>query len=423
MLRPVTDQKETDKAPENQRLTGVQLKALAAAFLGWTFDGLDGYLYVLVATRFVGQLIDKAPDDPDTKFKATLIQSVFLIGWAVGGALFGRIGDRLGRAKTLTLTVLTYALFTGLCFFAQTWWHLLIFRFVAALGIGGEWAAGSALVSETLPKRHRVWGSAVLQSGYMVGCIMASITTGVMSSLDPKWVFVVGVLPAFLTVFIRRAVPEPESWKSAARHEDMPPVSALFAPGVRKTTLLLSAFTSVAMVISWAFLFFVPMIVLSLPQIKDWTPGEKSAFNSQVSIVYFTVCIAANFVATGLARRFGYRVSFFIMLAMGMVCFFYGFSRELSTTNIYWVTCGAMFFGLGFFGNFPLYIPPLFPTLVRTLGAGFTYNVGRLISAGGVFFLGDIAKHYGPTKAVWAIGFVFIPGLILTFFLPEPKER
>ncbi|MEK6702067.1 MAG: MFS transporter [Planctomycetota bacterium] len=421
----MTDQTQTDNPPDNERLTGVQIKALGAAFLGWAFDGLDGYLYVMVAGQFVGQLLGKGPKDPETTSKATIIMSVFLVGWAVGGAVFGRIGDRLGRAKTLTLTVLTYAVFTGVCFFAQTWWHLLIFRFVAALGIGGEWAAGSALVSETLPKRHKVWGSAVLQSGYMVGCILASITTGVMSSyqLEPKWVFVVGVLPAFLTVFIRRAVPEPESWKAAAKHEAMPPVTALFAPGIRRTTLLLSAFTSVSMLISWSYLFFVPFIVQRLPETLSWTAEQKSALVSRVSIVYFLVCIAANFVATGLSRRYGYRASFFIMLSLGMFFFLYGFSRELNTTNIYWVTSGAMFFGLGYFGNFPLYIPPLFPTLVRTLGSGFTYNVGRLVSAVGVFFLGDIVNKYGPTQAVWATGFMFIPGLILTFFLPEPKER
>lgn len=410
-------------APESSRLTPLQIKALAAAFLGWAFDGLDGYLYVMVASRFVGQLIQKAPNDAETIEKVTIIQAVFLVGWAVGGAVFGRIGDRVGRARTLTLTVLTYAIFTGLSFFATEWWHLLIFRFVAALGIGGEWAAGSALVSETLPARHKVWGSALLQSGYMTGCIMAVLTVGFMRHLDPKWVFVVGVLPAFLTVFIRRAVPEPEGWQAAAKDQKLPSVTALFAPGLRRTTILVSLFASVAMIIAWASLLFVPMIVPSLPETASWTAAEKSALNTKVAVVFFSVNIAGNFFATYLSQRIGYRKCFFVMLTAAMLWFLFAFRLPINTTNIYWITSIAFFFGLGFYGNFPCYIPPLFPTLLRTLGAGFAYNIGRLISAVGVLYAGGVAKAYGPTQVLWLCGFLFIPGMILALLLPEPPKE
>jgi MFS family permease len=149
------------------RITSQQWKGLIAAWLGWAFDGLDGYLYVLVAGPFVASLLKKPLTDPDVAVKGAIIQGFFLIGWAIGGAVFGRIGDRLGPSRTLTLTILTYAIFTGMAFFATEWWHLLIYRFIAALGIGGEWAAGSALVSEMLHKKHRAWASAALQSGYM----------------------------------------------------------------------------------------------------------------------------------------------------------------------------------------------------------------------------------------------------------------
>lgn len=421
MLRPVNS--AHDSAAPPSPLTSLQIKALIAAFLGWAFDGLDGYLYVMVANKFVGQLLGKAPNDPETIEKATIIQSVFLVGWAVGGAVFGRIGDRLGRAKTLTLTVLTYAIFTGMSYFATEWWHLMIFRFVAALGIGGEWAAGSALVSETLPKRHRVWGSAVLQSGYMTGCILAVLTTGAMSHLEPKWVFVVGVLPAFLTVFIRAAVPEPEGWAQAAKHEKPPPVSALFSRQLAKTTILVSLFASIAMVIAWALLFFVPQAITSLPEVKGWTAAEKEALKTKVAVVFFLFNIAGNFFATYTAQKWGYRRSFFIMLLIACGWTLFAFSRPLSTTSIYWATSIMFFFGLGFYGNFPCYIPPLFPTLVRTLGAGFTYNVGRLISAVGVFYAGEVTKIKGPAHAVWLVGFLFIPAMALALILPEPKRE
>src|SRR5262249_45194187 len=135
----------------------------AAAWLGWTFDGLDMHLYTLVAAPFVAQLLGNlSTTDSRVGHYGSIIQSGFLLGWALGGGFFGRIGDRLGRARTLSLTILTYAAFTGLSFFAQSWWHLLILRFLAALGIGGEWAVGASLLAETWPRNWRPWIAAVL---------------------------------------------------------------------------------------------------------------------------------------------------------------------------------------------------------------------------------------------------------------------
>src|SRR4029077_1717062 len=127
------------------------------AWLGWLFDGLDMHLYVLVALPFVAELMQLNKTDPAVSHRSGLIQAAFLVGWALGGAFFGRVGDRIGRSRALSLTILTYALFTGLAFFAQTWWQLLILRFLAALGIGGEWAVGASLLSETWPRRWRPW--------------------------------------------------------------------------------------------------------------------------------------------------------------------------------------------------------------------------------------------------------------------------
>src|SRR6187401_3640570 len=182
-----------DKIVHLRDISSTQWKSGVAAWLGWFFDGLDMHLYTLVATPFVAQLLVMDVRDDAVREKSSWIQAAFLVGWALGGGFFGRIGDRLGRSRALSLTILTYAAFTGLSFFAQSWWHLLIFRFLAALGIGGEWAAGSALVSETLHSRHRAWASATLQSGYMVGCIAAALTSGAMSHLEPRWVFVIGI--------------------------------------------------------------------------------------------------------------------------------------------------------------------------------------------------------------------------------------
>src|SRR6266404_5749061 len=185
-------------AEQNLRdLSPEQWKSGAAAWLGWLFDGLDMHLYILVAAPFVAELLAiEDQKDKQVDYYGSWIQAAFLIGWALGGSFFGRIADRLGRSRALMLTILTYALFTGLSFFAQTWWQLLIFRFVAALGIGGEWAVGASLLSETWPRRWRPWIAAVLQSGVNVGILLASVATFLLALANqpPRTVFLVGVL-------------------------------------------------------------------------------------------------------------------------------------------------------------------------------------------------------------------------------------
>ncbi|MDX2118677.1 MAG: MFS transporter [Planctomycetota bacterium] len=417
---------EQQHAADSGRLSGTQCKALIAAWLGWCFDGLDGYLYLMVATRFVRQLLERHADQPVTEAavqaKVAIIQCFFLVGWAVGGMVFGRIGDRLGRTRTLTLTVLTYAVFTGAAFFADTWWHLLIFRFVAALGIGGEWAAGSALVAESLPSRHRTWATATLQSGYIVGCIAAALTAKMMAGLEPHWVFLVGVLPAFLTLWIRRAVPEPDEWASHA--EPTPPVWALFHRGLRRTTVLITLLTSIALTTVWAFLSFSPSIIMQLPDLQDRSPQERQVIAANASMIYLLVNIAANYFAAYLAHWLGHRRAFALLMAAAGLVFWFGFHRPLHAGEIYVLYSLTAFFGLGLFGLFPLYIPPLFPTKLRTLGAGFTYNVGRLVSAAGVLVGGQISATAGsPASAVAWIGLLYIPGVIIACFVPELHRR
>ena len=195
-----------------------QWKAGLAAWLGWLFDGLDVHLYVLVAAPFVAELIGVSDTrNEDVGWYSSWIQAAFLAGWALGGGLFGRIGDRIGRSRALSLTILTYAWFTGLAFFAHTWWQLLVVRFLAALGIGGEWAIGASLLSETWPSRWRPWIAAVLQSGVNIGILLASCTTFLLAGRSPRLVFLVGVLPALLVFWIRKQVPETDVWHSARR--------------------------------------------------------------------------------------------------------------------------------------------------------------------------------------------------------------
>src|SRR5438045_7563526 len=176
------------------------------------------HLYTLVYAQFVAELLHvSSTADPSVGRHASIIQGGFLLGWALGGGFFGRIGDRLGRARALSLTVLTYALFTGLSFFAQSWWHLLIFRFLAALGIGGEWAVGAALLAETWPRHWRYWLAAVLQTAVNVGILLAGVVGITMAGLPERYVFLVGLAPALIVLWIRQAVPETDDWHAAKK--------------------------------------------------------------------------------------------------------------------------------------------------------------------------------------------------------------
>src|SRR5438445_9259984 len=191
-------------------LSAQQWKSGIAAWLGWLFDGLDMHLYILVAAPFVAELLGVvSTKDPLVGFYSSWIMAAFLIGWALGGGFFGRIADRLGRSRALMLTIFTYAMFTGMSFFAETWWQLLVFRFLAALGIGGEWAVGASLLSETWPRRWRPWMAAVLQTGVNLGVMLAALANFLLvgkAGFPERSVFLVGVLPAFLVLWIRRAV-------------------------------------------------------------------------------------------------------------------------------------------------------------------------------------------------------------------------
>jgi MFS family permease len=250
------------------KLTSAQWKSGIAAWLGWLFDGLDMHLYTIVAATFVGELLMADSASADVKEKSTFIQAAFLVGWALGGGFFGRIGDRMGRSKALALTIITYAAFTGLSAVAQTWWQLMIFRFLAALGIGGEWAVGSSLLSETWPKAWRPWIAAVLQTAVNLGVMLAYLATYLFAGFTTqRYVFLIGILPALIVFWIRRAVPEPEEWAHAnAAAGAHPPMSDLFRGPSRRITLLTIAVCACSLTAWWAFMFWMPQLMRQLPE-------------------------------------------------------------------------------------------------------------------------------------------------------------
>lgn len=407
----------TTIAPEP--LTPAQRKAFIAAWLGWGFDGLDSFIYALVAVPFVAELMQRKAGEPTVAVHAGLIQAVFLVGWAIGGAVFGRVGDRLGRSRTLTLTILIYALFTGASFLAHTWWHLLIFRFISALGIGGEWAAGSALVSETLPPRYKHLSGAVLQSAYVSGMIVAALTVGAFAAYSPRYVFLVGMVPALITLWIRRAVPEPVEWQDERETHDVPHPRKLFHAPVLATTLSMMALTTIALTTIWAVLFFASQVLRAVPEVKAMSHTGQNLVIQHVTVVYSLWNIAGNFGSAWLARVAGYRRAFGLLFLFSFLAYFFGFGHTHSLFQTEVWLCAVFFFSSGVFALFPPYIPPLFPVLLRTYGSGLCYNFGRLTAAAGTIYGSAIAAYAGgPHMAIWYAAFLFIPGVFLSFRLP-----
>ncbi len=414
-------------------LSPQQWKTGIAAWLGWLFDGLDMHLYTLVAAPFVMELLHAAsPADADVKARSSWIQAAFLVGWALGGGFFGRVGDLLGRSRALSLTILTYAAFTGLSFLAQTWWQLMIFRFLAALGIGGEWAVGSSLLAETWPARWRPWIAAVLQSGVNLGILGACLTIYLLATVcgwlhvayQPRWVFLVGLLPALLVFWIRRRVPEPEEWHAARLQ------ATQAAPGVRDLfrgetlaltvrTILVCAFSLSAW---WAFIFWHAQHLRNLPELASWTVERREQLVSATFFGIIGVSIAGNFFAGWLARRLGYRLSLVLMFLAEFAAESGAFLHPRGCESLVWFWFPAVGFFSGVFGLFTMYLPPLFPTLLRTTGAGFCYNIGRIGAAVGTVFFGLFSQVGDFRRALLLGSFLFPAAAVAAWFMPDRSD-
>ncbi|MCK6457837.1 MAG: MFS transporter [Phycisphaerae bacterium] len=413
-------------APEVRSLrdiTALQWKTAGAAWAGLLFDGLDAYLYVLVATPFVASLLGLPQSHTEVGHVGSWIQAAFLLGWAVGGTVFGWIGDHFGRSRTMSYTILLYGVCTGLSSFAGSWWQLLILRFFVGMGIGGEWAAGSALISETWPKHWRPWVSATLWSAYEVGMMLAAVTAIVMAA-HPRFTFLIGVLPALGVYWIRRHIPEPEEWHAAKARagRELPPIGDLFRGAVARTTILVTILCTIGILTAWLFLYWYPQQLRNLPELHDWSSAARTRYTS---IAFFSTTAAAlvgNFAAAALAHRLGYRRAIALMFvgaALGLLVT-YGMRHGLIGI-IVWLSV-SNFFILGIFGLFPMYIPPLFPTLLRTTGAGFSYNVGRVVTSIGLVVFGLLVSVGDYGQALMWVSVLYVPAIVVACLLPEHAD-
>lgn len=406
-------------------LSSHQKKSGLAAWLGWLFDGLDMHIYTLVATPFVAILLMQdgiAAPAGEVDTKASIIQAAFLVGWALGGGVFGWIGDRMGRSRTLMLTILFYAGFTGLSYFCTEWWHLLICRFLSALGIGGEWAVGASLLSETWPKKWRPWIAATLQTAVNMGILLACLAGWLLRDDEShRTIFLVGILPALLTLWIRKAVPETEEWEAARKNAKPPRIRELFGKEVAGTTWRVMIICAVSLTAHWAFMFWQQSLIRSMPEVRNLTEPEKIHAVVEALVYIMGGSIIGNYVAGALAKVIGYRKAITLMLMVYGVFMLVAFSQTWTHQQMLW-WYSAIGLCQGVFGLFTMCLPPLFPTLLRTTGSGFCYNIGRVFAAAGTVMF----KMYVPVgdyrQALFYAGLLFIPAAAVALLLPEEQN-
>jgi predicted MFS family arabinose efflux permease len=420
-------------AREATRLSEVspqQWKSGIAAWLGWMFDGLELHLYTLVAAPLVVTLLGVASAaDPAVKEKSAYIQAAFLVGWAVGGAFFGRLGDLLGRSRALSLTVLTYALCTGLCAIAQTWWQLMIFRFVAALGIGGEWAVGSALLAETWPRAWRPWLAAILQSGVNLGILVAAAVVWLLAQLPhppaEHYVFLVGVLPALLVFWIRKHVPEPATWQKAEEkaHHKNPGVRDLFRGDLARTTFHTTAVCALSLSAWWLFIFWQSQHLRKILAGTGTPAAEISRLIPSAFFLMIAVSIVGNYFAGWLSAQLGNRRAIALMFwaLFGSMAGAFIVPRGFGELAWFWIPLVGFFSGV--FGLFTMYLPPLFPVLLRTTGAGFCYNIGRLAAAAASVIFGWAAPVGDFRLALLASSGLALGAALWAWWLPETTHE
>jgi len=408
-------------------ITAPQWKSGIAAWLGWLFDGLEMHIYTLVATPLVVQLLRvSSAADPAVKEKSAFIQAAFLVGWALGGAFFGRIGDRIGRSRALMLTVLTYALCTGLCAFAQTWQQFMVLRFISALGIGGEWAVGASLLSETWPKAWRPWLAAVLQSAVNIGILIAAAIVWLLTRLPTppaeRWMFLIGVLPALVVFWIRRQVPETAEWQHARESTAVEPrVVDLFRGSVARITGNVSAVCALGLSGWWLFLFWHAQHLRQLLTDAGVAPAIVTRRVTAAFFLMISVSIGGNYVAGWFAHRLGNRRAISLLFAGLFLSMATAFAvpRTFEELAWFWVPLVGCFSGV--FGLFTMYLPPLFPPLLRTTGAGFSYNVGRLAAAVASILFGWLAPVGNFRTALFASSFLAFAAAAWALRLPEDR--
>jgi MFS family permease len=431
-------------APWYRTLSRAQWKALIASNLGWTFDGFEVFALILTVGAALHQLLDPSQYKLIPAYAGAVI-AITVFGWGAGGLLGGILADYIGRKRSMAVTILAYSLLTGLSALSWSWLSFAVFRFLVGLAIGSEWATGASITAELWPDHARGKGGALLQAGYPIGSILASAVWLVIGASGPnawRYMFLIGVLPALITFWIIRNIPESPRWEESNRqrraahdlrrrgavlqgeHAAMVRFTLvdMFAEPAVRMRLIVTFVMSLSVTIGyWGVSTFVPSYVGSVA-------GHLGlAAQRWVGLAGLVQNIGAllGFCCFGfLADSFGRKPTTFLYYLMCLILtpIVYLWVQDIRLLLLGFAVYG--FFIQGTFSWTAVWLPELFPTRMRATAAGFIFNTPRLISAVAPLIAGSLIVNlggYGRTATILAL--FYILGLIAVPFLPETKGK
>lgn len=401
-----------------RRASPRELKVLWAALLGWGLDGMDIMLYAFALTSIQQEF-------HFSRAQAGWLASVTLLGSAFGGLIFGFLADRYGRVRALVYSILVYSLFTAATATAHSALELLIWRFLVGLGLGGEWAAGSVLVAEVWEPEHRGKAIGVVQCGWALGYIAAALlASAIIPTHGWRPLFVVGIAPGLLTLWIRQNIPEPELWRRTREKNapsSMQVLIRIFSPPFMSITAYFILLSSLLMFAYWGLFTWIPAYISGPISVGG---AGMSIVRSTPWIVSIQVGALFGYTSFGfLSDRFGRRPTFLIYVLGAALCVpVYALH---ATSSVMLMLLGPVlgFLGHGYFSVFGAMLAELFPSTLRATAQGLCYNVGRGVSVLAPAIIGFLADRsgIGVALACTSVFYVFAAGVI--YLLPETKGR
>lgn len=419
-------------------LTRNQVRGFWAAWGGWALDGMDSFIYALVLVPSLRVLLPRsgiAATKGNIGVYGGLLFALFLVGWGLA-FLWGPIGDKFGRVRTLMLTIAWYSLFTFLSALVTNIWQLAVLRLLAGIGIGGEWAMGGTFVAEEWPEQRRCAGSGYMHTGYYVGIFLAAIANySIGSHFGWRAMFAMGGLPALLLAWVRYGVSEPARWHEKGdlirRWTVWRPLATLFSRPWRGRTILNSLFMLTSICGLWAGTVYVPAAVTVLSEAAGRTgPGAARLASAATMLVAFATilgCLAMPWLAERLGRRGA--LAFFFTLMMVFIALTFGKVFYLGASALPWFFVCLFFLGIGGanFAVYTLWLPEQYPTECRASAFAFATSFARFGGAGITFLVGAGIRHYGSlgspvamTALAFAIGLCLIPFGVETQGQPLP---
>jgi len=399
-------------------------------------DGMDSFILSLVLVPALRDVLPKsgiAATTANVGYYSGLLFALFMIGWGTA-LVWGPVADRFGRARTLMLTILWFSLFTLLAAMSQDVWTLAVFRFLAGVGIGGEWSIGASLVSEEWPEDRRIWGGCLMHTGYYFGLLLAALANYFIGSqFGWRWMFVVGGCPAILVGFLYNRVREPERWKTAraqlgrrlTMHHSF---LQLFSRQYRSRTILNSIYLIASIVGLWAGSVYVPSAITYLADRAGQSAVAGAKLASYATALLGIGTIIGALLTPMLARLFNRRLTLAVFFALMLVFLpvSFGYVFYMGAGAVGWFLLCTFFLGLGG-ANFVVYsfwIPEQYSTDCRVSAFAFTTNIGRFAGAGLTFLVGSGIRHFGTLGTPVALtALAFVVGLLMLPFGAETKGQ